>query len=343
MGLKIFISHASKDYELAKTLKNILEEHDSIKEAFVYEDKKKLGTQISEKITSEIDSSDYFVALITNNSIESASVNQEYGYAQAKNLHKIPFLEKGSEEGIMIYGSEQIVFSQDNFAQKCVEVKQYIIENGIPEKITAEEKNLIQKSAFYRQYLEWIIEEFLDGLYYRFDIGQTNRPSVLASDNPESQRFINEIKNFFAKDVKENVLYLSKIDFYMFKKLDWELRHAKQDIEQTKRFPHSEMFQEEVDLLVTLNESLSAMNDGDLDFGKYCEDSYHPDKPFDFQNCDQVMKEKQYASSIRRYIQWNYLELAKIVNTMICLLELYSGYRQKFGKIAFKSTIDESL
>ena len=87
---------------------------------YFIEDKKRLGIQISEKITNEINSSDYLVALITKNSIDSASVNQEYGYAQAKNLQKIPFLEKGSEEGIMIYGTEKISFSTENFLEKCL-------------------------------------------------------------------------------------------------------------------------------------------------------------------------------------------------------------------------------
>lgn len=152
--MKIFISHSSKDYELAKYLKDILEKDESIKEAFVFEDRKKLGTQISEKITNEINSSDYFVALITTNSIESASVNQEYGYAQAQNLQKIPFLEEGSEEGIMIYGTDKITFSKDTFQERCLEVKKYLLDNGMPDKVTDEEKSLIQKSAYYRQSLE---------------------------------------------------------------------------------------------------------------------------------------------------------------------------------------------
>ncbi len=121
--MKIFISHSSEDYELAKTLKDVLEQNDLINEAFVYEEKKELGTQISDKLTREIDLSDYVVALITNNSRTSASVNQEYDYAQALDLEKIPFLEKDSEEGIMIFGTEKIEFTKNTFEKKCLEVR----------------------------------------------------------------------------------------------------------------------------------------------------------------------------------------------------------------------------
>lgn len=40
--MKVFISHSSKDYELSKTLKDILEQSEHIDEAFIFEDKKSM-------------------------------------------------------------------------------------------------------------------------------------------------------------------------------------------------------------------------------------------------------------------------------------------------------------
>ena len=339
MHMKIFISHSLKDYELAKYLKNILEEEESIKESFIFEDRKKLGTQISEKITNEIDSSDYFVALITANSIESASINQEYGYAQAKNLQKIPFLEDGTEEGIMIYGTDKVTFSKDTFQEKCLEVKQYLLDNGIPNKINAEEKSLMQKSAYYRQSLELEIIEFLNGLYYRFNIGQNNHPAGLSSSFKESRKYIKEIKTFFEKEIDDVINYLAKIDFSMFGKLDHEVIRCKKKIEQAERFPHTELPQNEIDLIVKLKEGLSDINEEDLDFGKYCQDIYHPDLEFNFNNCEQLMKDKKYKFQVTICIRMNYYDLKKTIDAMVGLLELYLDYRQKFGNVAFKNTI----
>ena len=140
--VKIFISHSQKDEKIARMLKQILEKENDIDEVFIFEEKKRYGIQIDRKITNEIDESDYLVAIITNYSKQSASVNQELGYAQGKGLQKIPMMEKGSEKGFLVYGSENIDFTLENFEDKCVEICNYIIKNGPKNKVSkSDEEN----------------------------------------------------------------------------------------------------------------------------------------------------------------------------------------------------------
>lgn len=140
--MKIFISHSQKDEKIARMLKQILEKENDIDEAFIFEEKKRYGIQIDRKITDEIDESDYLVAIITIHSKESASVNQELGYAQGKGLQKIPMMEKGSEKGFLVYGSENIEFTLENFKNKCVEICRYIIKNGPKNEVSkSDEEN----------------------------------------------------------------------------------------------------------------------------------------------------------------------------------------------------------
>ena len=72
--MKIFISHPIKDENLAVTLKNILEQEDEIEIAYIAQKIKKYEIEISNKITDQINDSDCLIAIITKNSISSASV-----------------------------------------------------------------------------------------------------------------------------------------------------------------------------------------------------------------------------------------------------------------------------
>lgn len=338
--MKVFISHSSKDYRLAKTLKDVLEKNDLINEAFIYEDKKELGTQISDKITREIDSSDYVVALITKNSIESASVNQEYGYAQALKREKIPFLEEGSEEGIMIFGTEKIEFSKKSFEKKCFEVRDYLIKKGVPDKFTQDEINNIQKTAHHRQEIEFALHYFLDSIYYRFNVGGKNLPGLSSHGDPLlTKKYSNLIKEFFKRNEKTLVLEIARIDFPMYRKLDSELQMMKNKIINAERFRHAEVLQEEYDLLISLKENLSQMSYNDLDVRNYCENIYDPRKSFEFKTCSEMMKDIKYESEIMNHLRWIIRDVDRIVSIVIELSNLYANYRKNLGEPAFKNTL----
>lgn len=125
----------------------------------------------------------------------------------------------------------------------------------------------------------------------------------------------------------------------MFAKLDHEISWCKKEIEQAERFPHTELPQDEIDLIVKLKEGLLNINEKDLDFGKFCHDIYDPNLEFNFNNCEQLIANKEYKFQVTSYIRMNYYDLKKTIDAMVGLLELYLRYRQNFGDIAFKNTI----
>lgn len=128
--MRIFISHSFKDEDLAAKLKEIFERSDKIKEAYMAQRVKEYELEISEKITREIDNSDYVVAIVTKNTRASASVNQELGYAQGKNRSRIPMIEKTAKRGVLVFAKDAEYFTRDNFEQSCKTVLEYILKNG---------------------------------------------------------------------------------------------------------------------------------------------------------------------------------------------------------------------
>lgn len=339
--MKVFISHSQVDDKLASILKTTLEEAKEINEAFMFEIKKKYGTQIDKKITDEIDQSDYLVAIITNDAKESVSVNQELGYAQGKKTEKIPMIEEGAKTGILTHGSENVEFNDSNFKSKCVEVRKYILENGPKKKFTKEEELLIQKSAYYRQALEYTIHDFFDAVYYRLNISGDNQLALLNSGDPTIiTPYLEKMKSFFNGNDDEIVSYISKIDFIMYRKLDMEIMHFKREVKNAERFPDSELPLRESDAIVKLKESLLNMIENDLDMGKYCKDIFNPTETFNFNNCSEVMKIKEYEHQVKQYLRLTLYDLEKILHNMIVLIEIFQEYKEKFGSIAFKNTYD---
>jgi hypothetical protein len=333
--VKIFISHSAKDYELAKILKNILEESESIKEVFVYEDEKRFGIQISDKITNEIDSSDYLVALITKNSVESASVNQEYGYAQAKKLQKIPFLEKGADEGVMIYGTEKIVFSKENFSEKCFDVKHYLLNNKVLSKTTDDEKFFIQKSAHFRYELEQILSSFIDAYLIRFVDEYRDDRGLFT----EEQRI--KAQKLFQRDIINKQEFFNKIYKQTIRDIEIiyeDCDQFKNRYEQITRFPHADFLPDEQDALIKLNERiqpvlvdslpefLRAQNNGILDLDMIFREFIIQTR----NNTNRVFEPSVYLMDLRFFL--------KSIESMFDTLQ---KIRVKYGKLAFQSTYDD--
>lgn len=81
---------------------------------------------IREKIRNEIENSDYVVAIITQDTRASASVNQELGYAQGKGIPIIIMLEKEAKVGVLTYGIETEEFERITFNDSCENIKKYL-------------------------------------------------------------------------------------------------------------------------------------------------------------------------------------------------------------------------
>lgn len=338
--MKIFISHAVDNYDLAKILKDILEESELIDDAFIFEDKKKYGKAVDKKITDEIIQSDYLIAIITDDSLASASVNQELGYAQALGMERIPMIQKDSELGFLIYGDENLFYTKHDFKEKCLEIRKYVTDNGLKPKYSKEEIELIQKSAHYRQIIEYTIHSFLDSIYYRFDVGGRNLPGLANHGDPKTtKKYCNQIKKFFERSEKTLIQKISQIDFSMYGKLDSEMMMCKHEIQNADRFPNTEMLQKEIDLIVSLKENLLYMEENDLDVRHYCKNIFGPNQSFEFSNCSELMKIKKYELEIKNHLRWIIIDLKKIAFIMIELSNLYALYRKNFGNLAFKNTI----
>ncbi len=94
--MKLFISHSKEDYGRIKDYILPLRKMESI-DIFLSEENIKCGEKFSEKIEKEINECDLFIILHSENSINSAWVNQEIGMAKAKNKIILPFLLDDSD------------------------------------------------------------------------------------------------------------------------------------------------------------------------------------------------------------------------------------------------------
>lgn len=150
--MKVFISHtfAEDDQELALKLQKILVD-DGI-EGYLAEKKKEYDLLIRDKIRKEIENSDHMVAIITNKAKESASVNQELGYALREGIKPVIMLEQNAKEGVLTHGIEPEIFSRDNFESSCLKVREHILRKGKRKK---------NKTAN----LDWLIENAYTPLY----------------------------------------------------------------------------------------------------------------------------------------------------------------------------------
>lgn len=103
---------------------------------------------ISEKIRNEIENSDYVVAIITTDTRESASVNQELGYAQGKGASIIIMLEKTAKVGVLTYGLETEEFERTSFRESCRNIRKYLIEKGTEKRLSKQEISWIKENVY---------------------------------------------------------------------------------------------------------------------------------------------------------------------------------------------------
>ena len=146
------MSHPFKDEDLALTLKQILEEVKEIDEAYIAQRVKEYELLIRDKIKQQIENSDYVVALITRNTVESASVNQELGYAQGKNIPIIPLIEEDAKIGVLIYGLDAEKFNRENYEDAFKNVREYIVKKGPKNKTSGkiiDSTNFLKKRKLY--------------------------------------------------------------------------------------------------------------------------------------------------------------------------------------------------
>ncbi|MCV0431477.1 toll/interleukin-1 receptor domain-containing protein [Nitrosopumilus sp.] len=152
--MKVFISHtfANEDRTLSERLEKILAKMDI--EGYLAEKSPEYDLLIRDKIRKEIEDSDHMVAIITNNAKESASVNQELGYALREGINPIIMIEKDATVGVLTHGIEPEIFQRDNFDEHCNKVRNFLLQKGSRVKVTPEERRWVLDNIYRPLYNE---------------------------------------------------------------------------------------------------------------------------------------------------------------------------------------------
>ena len=169
---KVFISYTDADHKFASKLYDEIERNQM--QAFMYKHTKTYDQDVEFKITSNLQTADYVVAIITENSNSSASVNQEIGYSKA---FEIPFIsmchvdkcDQSQDDsrqtnkmpkpyddvrdllGIFTHGRDPVEFTDlEDFSTKCSGIIEYMKSNG-PRYLFTPEMQKTEKTSMYRK------------------------------------------------------------------------------------------------------------------------------------------------------------------------------------------------
>ena len=105
--MKIFISYSQEDKELAGDLKRSFEEYDSVK-CFIAHDDITPGSEWEKKILSNLESSDVFMPLQTENLKQSFWCQQEAGMVIEKKMKIVPLIpDQGGIDPVGFYARFQ--------------------------------------------------------------------------------------------------------------------------------------------------------------------------------------------------------------------------------------------
>jgi len=124
MAFRVFISHSVADLGLVYQLKHWLELN-SI-ETYLAELYPQPGISLADKVARAIEQSNCVIALISRDGGRSKWVNQEIGYAWAKDRLVIPVVEAGESLVGFPEGREYISFDRSNPANAINQVIDYL-------------------------------------------------------------------------------------------------------------------------------------------------------------------------------------------------------------------------
>lgn len=115
MGYKVFISYSTDDMNLVNELTNNFRKMGI--EVYVAGYYPELGESLPNKIERNIDSSDAMVVLLTRMGARSAWVQQEIGFAKAKNKLIIPLVDEGEKIKGFIMDKEYLKINPENIQE----------------------------------------------------------------------------------------------------------------------------------------------------------------------------------------------------------------------------------
>ena len=113
MAFGVFISYSKEDKDIADqifySLQRIVEISPFMAEYFP-----QAGIDLKQKISNDLDKSSFVIVLLTQSGVASQWVNQEIGYARARQLLIVPVVEEGTEVQGFLEGIEFIKLEKNN-------------------------------------------------------------------------------------------------------------------------------------------------------------------------------------------------------------------------------------
>ena len=116
--MQVFVSHSFKDEKFAKKLRDVLLPFDI--DAILAQENPRFDKNLRDKIIQDLKSSMFVIGIITQNSNESISVQQELGFAQGTGIPIIVMRKKDVKfPGALIDGLEYAEFTDSTFEKSC--------------------------------------------------------------------------------------------------------------------------------------------------------------------------------------------------------------------------------
>jgi len=115
MGYKVFISYSTDDMNLVNELSNNIRKMGI--EVYIAEHYPELGESLPSKIERNINSSDAMVVILTRMGARSEWVQQEIGFAKAKNKLIIPLVDEGVKIKGFIMDKEYLKINPENIQE----------------------------------------------------------------------------------------------------------------------------------------------------------------------------------------------------------------------------------
>lgn len=335
--MRIFISHAFDDEVLASKMKTVLEKHEQIEVAYMAQKSPNFELEISDKITREIQDSDYLVAIITKTSKTKPSVHQELGFAQGVGIHKIPVVEKNAKKGVLLEGRDSIIFEREQFDDCCTTVLNYIIEKGPTRKqFTAEEGIFAQKSAHFRYELESELSQYMSSILAHYQI---NHDPGLYFDERGREEAHAILENFITD---QNHMYekITKLELVNLVKAYHDYDFLRRRIDGSKRFPCVDLFPDEQDSFLRLNERIVQVSNFSIDIHQYLQ-ILMPNSIIEFNvTLEQIVKNNPNLPSLPQNLMSYIHDVMILIRAVLNLDRILLKIRRKFGDIAFKNTFD---
>ena len=122
-GIKVFISYASNDVQLACQLKSVLKMNGI--QSYLFDLNQQYDSTLHDKITNAINNAHALIAIITKG-CNSMSVHEEIGYAFGKERTVIIMIEKDAKDAVLSHERDQERFTKETFDDSCERILRYL-------------------------------------------------------------------------------------------------------------------------------------------------------------------------------------------------------------------------